>query len=185
MIFDEKELAREVDYSQTVNLAPRAPVMTASCLADMLARVNPQRRPSEMAAKVKVEDSAEESQHEPCLRDREYTKAEAEALEKPHWIEMKDLIFETDKNILDYLKSHTKQWRTAKKHQWFNKKVAEDDTLSVNNSQRNFRRNRVARNTADYGSFPPSQSTSPKRVNSPPRKQGSNNSIAVSNLWQK
>ena len=29
---------------------------------------------------------------------------------------MKDMIFETDPNILDALKSHVKRWRSTKKH---------------------------------------------------------------------
>lgn len=50
------------------------------------------------------------------LRDREYTKAECEALEKPSWVEIKDLIFETDKNILDYLSYNCKRWRKSKRN---------------------------------------------------------------------
>ena len=32
-------------------------------------------------------------------------------LEKRPWIEVKDLIFDTDANILDYLSFHCKRWR--------------------------------------------------------------------------
>ena len=32
-------------------------------------------------------------------------------MEKKTWIEIKDLIFETEPNILDYLSYHCKRWR--------------------------------------------------------------------------
>jgi len=32
-------------------------------------------------------------------------------LEKKKWIEIKDIIFETDSNVLDYLSWHCKRWR--------------------------------------------------------------------------
>ena len=81
-----------------------------------------------------MEDSAaEESPKEVNLRDRVFTKAEIDDLEKPKWIEVKDIIFETDKNILDYLSFHCKRWRKQKKNQ------LNEETISVNNSQRNFR----------------------------------------------
>ena len=45
------------------------------------------------------------------LRDRKFTKEELGELEKQTWIEMKDMIFETDPSILDYLTYHCKRWR--------------------------------------------------------------------------
>ena len=50
------------------------------------------------------------------LRDRVFTKDEIAKLEKKTWIEIKDLIFETDKNILDYLGFHCTQWRKSMAH---------------------------------------------------------------------
>jgi hypothetical protein len=52
-----------------------------------------------------------EKEEEPCIRDREFTKTELTALEKKKWIEIKDLIFETDATVLDYLSWHCKRWR--------------------------------------------------------------------------
>ena len=37
-------------------------------------------------------------------------------LEKKTWIEMKDMIFETDPNILEYLSYHCKRWRMTQKN---------------------------------------------------------------------
>lgn len=37
-------------------------------------------------------------------------------LENKTWIEMKDMIFETDPNILEYLSYHCKRWRMTKKN---------------------------------------------------------------------
>ena len=50
------------------------------------------------------------------LRDRVFTKEEIAQLEKKTWIEIKDLIFDTDKNILDYLGFHCSQWRKSMAH---------------------------------------------------------------------
>lgn len=40
---------------------------------------------------------------EVCLRDRKFSKDELAELEKKPWTEIKDLIFETDPQILEYL----------------------------------------------------------------------------------
>ncbi len=45
------------------------------------------------------------------LRDKEFTKKELMELEKKQWIEIKDLIFETEPKILDYLSYHCRRWR--------------------------------------------------------------------------
>ena len=47
------------------------------------------------------------------LRDREFTKSELAALEKKSWIEVKDLIFETEPSVLDYLSYHCNRWRVT------------------------------------------------------------------------
>ena len=47
------------------------------------------------------------------LRDREFTKEELARLEKKTWIEIKDLIFETEPQVLDYLSYHCKRWRVT------------------------------------------------------------------------
>ena len=47
------------------------------------------------------------------LRDREFTKSELAALEKKSWIEVKDLIFETEPSVLDYLSYHCTRWRVT------------------------------------------------------------------------
>ena len=54
--------------------------------------------------------SDDETKYVP-LRDRKFTTEEIKALEKKTWIEVKDLIFDTDTNILDYLSFHCKRWR--------------------------------------------------------------------------
>ena len=48
-----------------------------------------------------------------CIRDREFTKSELAALEKKSWIEVKDLIFETEPSVLDYLSYHCTRWRVT------------------------------------------------------------------------
>jgi hypothetical protein len=50
-------------------------------------------------------------EQKPCIRDRTFTKEELLGLEKKKWIEIKDIIFETDSNVLDYLSWHCKRWR--------------------------------------------------------------------------
>ena len=55
--------------------------------------------------------SETEGQEHVPLRDRVFTKEEITQLEKKTWIEIKDLIFETDKSILDYLGFHCQRWR--------------------------------------------------------------------------
>ena len=45
------------------------------------------------------------------LRDMKFTKEELKELENKTWIEMKDMIFETEPSILDYLTYHCKRWR--------------------------------------------------------------------------
>ena len=47
------------------------------------------------------------------LRDRIFTKSELAALEKKTWIEVKDLIFETEPSVLDYLSYHCNRWRVT------------------------------------------------------------------------
>ena len=60
--------------------------------------------------------SDEEAEKKVLLRDREFTKEELTHLEKKTWIELKDMIFETDPSILDYLTYHCKRWRMTKKN---------------------------------------------------------------------
>ena len=50
------------------------------------------------------------------LRDREFNREELMELENKTWIEMKDMIFETDPNILEYLSYHCKRWRMTNKN---------------------------------------------------------------------
>ena len=45
------------------------------------------------------------------LRDRKFSKQELAKLEKKSWIEIKDLIFETEPQVLDYLSYHCKKYR--------------------------------------------------------------------------
>lgn len=45
------------------------------------------------------------------LRDRTFTKSELAKLEKKSWIEIKDLIFETEPQVLDYLSHHCRRYR--------------------------------------------------------------------------
>ena len=62
------------------------------------------------AAQVETEKDPEANKEVP-LRDRVFTNEEVKELEKKTWIEIKDLIFETEPNILDYLSHHCKRWR--------------------------------------------------------------------------
>jgi len=48
------------------------------------------------------------------LRDKEFTKEEIKKLEKKTWIEIKDMIFETEPYILDHLSWHCKRYRLTK-----------------------------------------------------------------------
>lgn len=45
------------------------------------------------------------------MRDKTYTKAQLLEMEKKKWIEVKDLIFDTETSVLDYLSWHCKRWR--------------------------------------------------------------------------
>ena len=50
---------------------------------------------------IQVEPDEEDKQEQKVpLRDRVFSKADITKLTKRKWIEVKDLIFETDKNIL-------------------------------------------------------------------------------------
>ena len=60
-----------------------------------------------------VEVESEEADKETSLRDGQFTKSQLMQLEKKSWIEIKDLIFETESNILDYLSYHCKRWRQS------------------------------------------------------------------------
>ena len=48
------------------------------------------------------------------LRDKQFTKDEIKQLEKKTWIEIKDMIFETEPYILDHLSWHCKRYRLTK-----------------------------------------------------------------------
>ena len=47
------------------------------------------------------------------LRDRVFTKDDITRLRKKKWIEVKDLIFETDRNVLDGIRYDMIRWRKA------------------------------------------------------------------------
>ena len=82
--------------------------MRASGLEDILERIAEEKKRTEVKHSDSVQDDAESEIDltKVPLRDREYTKDELMALEQKTWIEMKDLIFETDPHILDHLKQH-------------------------------------------------------------------------------
>ena len=79
----------------------------------MLKKANAESEADPAAAQAAEapKQSETEDQGKVPLRDRVFTKAEIAQLEKKSWIEVKDLIFETDRNILDYLSFHCKRWR--------------------------------------------------------------------------
>ena len=52
-----------------------------------------------------------------ALRDRKFSKAELSQLEKKTWIEIKDLIFETEPSVLEYLSYHCKRFRMTSSNQ--------------------------------------------------------------------
>ena len=82
-------------------------------LEDIIERIAEQKKAGELNEDLVGGDygkKASGNQDVP-LRDRKFTKEELVGLEKKTWIEMKDMIFETDPSILDYLTDHCKRWR--------------------------------------------------------------------------
>lgn len=88
----------------------------SSGLEDILERIAESKRELDNSAAA-AEMISEKDNHTKAaaedvpLRDRKFTKEELSELEKQTWIEMKDMIFETDPSILDYLTYHCKRWR--------------------------------------------------------------------------
>lgn len=76
-----------------------------SCLEDIAERIAEAKK-SETENKTISDDDIP-------LRDRTFTKEELLKLEKKKWIEIKDLIFETDTAVLDYLSWHCRRWRKS------------------------------------------------------------------------
>ena len=60
-------------------------------------------------------DDDEDEQEVQCLRDRKFTKTELAQLEKKEWGNLKDLFFDTDKQVLEYLAFHSDRQRQFKK----------------------------------------------------------------------
>lgn len=58
-----------------------------------------------------MEEGEDQANEKVPLRDATFTKEELKELENKTWIEMKDMIFETEPSILDYLTYHCKRWR--------------------------------------------------------------------------
>ena len=58
-----------------------------------------------------MEEGDDQDNEKVPLRDATFTKEELKELENKTWIEMKDMIFETEPSILDYLTYHCKRWR--------------------------------------------------------------------------
>ena len=50
------------------------------------------------------------------LRDRELTKSELSKLEKKEWGALKNLFFDTDNGVLDYLGNHAERQRLFKRN---------------------------------------------------------------------
>ena len=99
--------------------------MQTSGLHDILERLVAEKKtPNNETANndVSVLDEADKSKVP--LRDREFTKSELARLEKKSWIEIKDLIFETEPSILDYLSFHCKRWRQSKSNNLTDKNKA-------------------------------------------------------------
>ena len=105
----------------------KTPVMQSSGLEDIQERIAAEKlRIETEIANKKLEKQIKEDkmdvnsasdalsdddQKNVTLRDRKFTAEEIKTLEKKPWIEVKDLIFDTDANILDYLSFHCKRWR--------------------------------------------------------------------------
>ena len=68
-----------------------------------------------MLGDEQVDEGANLVREKVPLRDMKFTKEELKELENKTWIEMKDMIFETEPSILDYLTYHCKRWRQTKR----------------------------------------------------------------------
>ena len=94
----------------------------SSGLPDIIERMAEQKKAADkIKRRNELGKDAEQSdddqpKHVP-LRDRTFTKEELKNLEKKTWIEFKDMIFETDPSILDYLTYHCAKWRKTKRCQ--------------------------------------------------------------------
>jgi len=75
----------------------------SSCLADT---INP-----EAIALAEIDKQREQI----SIRDQTFTKEDIKRLKKHTWIEVKDLIFETEPKILEYLSFHCRRWRKTMK----------------------------------------------------------------------
>ena len=63
------------------------------------------------------EGNDEEENKNKCLRDAELSKTELAKIEKKEWGDLKDLVFETEMKVLDYLAFHAQRQRQFKKQQ--------------------------------------------------------------------
>ena len=71
-----------------------------------------------MKAAASPEPGAETSTWQKQLIDlQNLSPEELKKMEKRAWIEMKDMIFSTDENILDHLNNHCDHWRRIKRHE--------------------------------------------------------------------
>lgn len=69
------------------------------------------------------------------IRDRTFDKSDISRLKKETWVQIKDLIFETDASILEYLSFHYKRWRMTMnsnlKNDFFPKDILKGRNASV------------------------------------------------------
>ena len=88
-------------------------------MPDIIERMAEMKKAAEKAKGLpggeQVEEGDEQGNEKVPLRDATFTKEELKELENKTWIEMKDMIFETEPSILDYLTYHCKRWRQTKR----------------------------------------------------------------------
>ena len=101
MTFDEGDSV--VSPMSAVDLTRSKQVRHSSCLADVI---------EELGGAQKIITTEEiKRQSELPLAERTLGKEDFMKLEKKTWVEIKDLIFETEPQVLDYLNFHCRRWR--------------------------------------------------------------------------
>lgn len=109
------ENAADVDGAEAATTGARRPDLSSGTgLVDIIEKmVEEKRKQAETAngGDPAIQGDNKEGENEKNLRDRTFTKSELAKLEKKSWIEIKDLIFETEPQVLDYLSHHCRRYR--------------------------------------------------------------------------
>ena len=104
MTFDDQVPEVPADQAQAVQ---KPFVMQSTGLVGIEEKIAEERkRQAETAAADITSGQVDLELSKIPLRDRQFTKEELAKLEKKTWIEIKDLIFETEPQVLEYLSYH-------------------------------------------------------------------------------